>query len=44
VDIDNDRLNVRYDPTRVTPQQMQQIAAKQDFTVTIVTGVKAPLP
>lgn len=42
VDLENDRLYVEFDPTRVTPQQLLQAVTKQGFSATVVPEAPAP--
>ena len=38
VDLDEDRITLRYDAARVTTAQMQQAVSKQGFEAKIVAG------
>jgi len=44
VDLEENRLRVDYDPAKVSPAEMLETVAKQDFTATIVSepGQAAP--
>jgi len=45
VDLDQNRLRVDYDAEKVSPEQMLEAVAKQEFTATIVSGpAQAPPP
>jgi hypothetical protein len=41
VDFIKDLLHIRYDPSKVTPQQMLEEVRKQGFEGTIVAGKRA---
>jgi hypothetical protein len=44
VDLENNRLRVDYDAAKISPAEMLEAVAKQEFTATIVAGPAQAAP